>query len=109
MICLSEWQLGAPEADARVRLTFALVEQNMGKLTAMALEISDPTSPSYSPRDIVCHDAFRRESLLSAIVGRYSKYLTRAEIEALTAPPASTVKAVEEWIRAHTDSARLLS
>jgi len=74
----AEWQLGAPEADARVRLSFALVEQNMDKLTAMALEISDPTSPSYS------------------------KYLTRAEIEALTAPPVSTVKAVEEWIRAHT-------
>jgi len=80
----AEWQLGAPEADARVRLTFALVEQNMDKLTAMALEISDPTSPSYS------------------------KYLTRAEIEALTAPPASTVKAVEEWIRAHTDTIEIV-
>ncbi|WPH01391.1 Hypothetical protein R9X50_00423600 [Acrodontium crateriforme] len=69
------------KADApghlKLNMHIALKEQNMDKLQQRLMEVSTPG-----------HDS-------------YGKHMTKEEVDAMTAPAASDVAAVEEWLASH--------
>lgn len=71
-----EFKAAAP-AHMTMDMHIGLKEQNLDKLEKLALEMSDPDHPSYG------------------------KHMTKAEIDALTAPSKATVDAVTEWLASH--------
>lgn len=74
----SGWELrDAAPADMTIDMHIGLKEENMAKLEQIAYQVSDPTNASYG------------------------KHLSKAEIDALTAPTAETVDAVTQWLSSH--------
>lgn len=72
------WQLkDAAPADMTIDMHIGLKEENMAKLEQIAYQVSDPTHSSYG------------------------KHLSKADIDAMTAPTAETVDAVTEWLSSH--------
>lgn len=67
----------AAHAEHKLDLHIRLKEENMEQLQQRALEISDP-----SHRD-------------------YGRHLTKAEVDALTAPTQETVDSVTQWLASH--------
>lgn len=72
------WQVKTPApADHKLDLHIRLKEQNLDQLAQRTLAVSDPEHEDYG------------------------KHLTKAEVDALTAPTKETVDAVEQWLSAH--------
>ncbi|OAA58668.1 tripeptidyl-peptidase 1 precursor [Cordyceps fumosorosea ARSEF 2679] len=72
------WQYkAAAPSDQNLRLHIRLKEENIDQLQKRTLEISDPE-----------HDD-------------YGKHLTKAEVDALTAPTKETVDSVTKWLSSH--------
>ncbi|TQV92728.1 hypothetical protein V2A60_009193 [Cordyceps javanica] len=72
------WSLqAAAPPDQKLNLYIRLKEENLDQLAKRTLEISDPDHPDYG------------------------KHLTKAEIDALTAPTRETVDSVYKWLSSH--------
>lgn len=71
-----QFEAEAP-ADHQMSLHIRLQEQNMDKLAQRTLEISDPTHADYG------------------------KHMSKAEVDALTAPTKENVEAVTQWLASH--------
>ena len=63
------------ETETELRVTIAVREQNMDEIREIALDVSDPGSPSYG------------------------RYLSQARVDEITAPAAADVTAVRSWLR----------
>lgn len=63
--------------DTRLKLLFALKQQNLKELDRLFWEVSDPQSPGYG------------------------KYLTMEQVNALVAPPKQNVNRLVSWLRAN--------
>ena len=71
----SSWSLVSPAPlSSHVTLFLALPQRNLDQLELILSEVSDPTHPSYQ------------------------QWMTKADIDVLIAPPASTVSAVTSWL-----------
>lgn len=75
----SEWTIRTSQVapSSLVQFTISIRQRNLEKLFATALAVSTPGNP------------------------RYGKYLSRSEIDGLTAPSASDVHAVASWLDKH--------
>lgn len=74
----SGWALkSAAPADLKINMQIALKEQNLDKLQQRLLQISNPDHADYG------------------------KHMSRAEVEAMTAPSDKTVAAVTSWLASH--------
>lgn len=71
-----EFKTAAP-ANLKINMHLAMKEQNMDKLQQRLLEISDPGHADYG------------------------KHMSKADVEAMTAPSAASVDAVKNWLASH--------
>ncbi|XP_028581325.2 tripeptidyl-peptidase 1 [Podarcis muralis] len=69
--------LGRVAASEALSLTFALRQQNVGRLEELVQRVSSPDSPEYG------------------------RFLSLAEVQALVAPSPQTLNAVRKWLEAH--------
>ncbi len=65
------------DPDQRIKLTFAIKQQNLGELELALMAVSDPASPNYG------------------------QHLTRDEVDALVAPAPESISTVKRWLAAH--------
>ncbi|KAJ6440055.1 tripeptidyl peptidase SED3 [Purpureocillium lavendulum] len=74
----SGWEFkGAAPADLKINMHISMKEQNMDKLQQRLLAMSDPAHADYG------------------------KHMSKADVEALTAPPTARVAAVRQWLASH--------
>lgn len=74
----SGWEVKSDvPADHKINMQIGLKEQNLDKLQERLLQVSNPDHADYG------------------------KYMSRAEVEAMTAPSAKSVAAVNAWLESH--------
>mmetsp|Transcript_18496 Transcript_18496/g.50951 ORF Transcript_18496/g.50951 Transcript_18496/m.50951 type:complete len:573 (-) Transcript_18496:115-1833(-) len=72
----ASWVLHGPaQGDELIELTFAVKQQRLDELERTLLDVSDPDSP------------------------RYGQYLSRCEVDALTAPRTEDVELIMRWLQ----------